>query len=177
MCDTLIPMRKGNPKPTCRWTSATAPRHGGRPKGCKDKNPLTVERVETEIKHLALFDPRKLIKQTKQGRTVTFSLREFAELPDEVAACISSYDVVVENLGVNDDKQDTVVKIRWYDKREMLALLAKHFKYVDDKSVMVLDEKLIDILNHGRQISAEYRAERLARLAADPRQRDRSGAP
>jgi hypothetical protein len=115
-----------------------------------------MERVEREIRDLAFFDPRKLILRRGwgKGRPPTFTLRQFAELPAEVAAAVASYDVVEENLSPSDGKQEQVIRVRWYDKREMLALLAKHFGYVTDKVTVGIEPELRALLEAGRQRNA-----------------------
>jgi hypothetical protein len=83
---------------------------------------------------MALFDPRRLLANIGRGRTAQFTRREIAELPDDVAACIQTLDVVTQNLESGDDKQETVVKVRWYDKRPMLELCARHFGWVKESA-------------------------------------------
>ena len=85
---TLTVMANPHP-PTAGLLRTAGP---GRPKG--SKNRLTVERVETAIRLLALFDPRQLIGKLGKGKAAQFTLKELAQLPDDVAACISSFDVV-----------------------------------------------------------------------------------
>lgn len=124
----------------------------GRHKGSVPK--LTIQRVELELRRIALFDPRKLIGRVKKSSR-QFTLREIAELPDDVAAAISSFDVVLDNQTAGDGHQDTVVKVRWYDKRDTLALLAKHFGYVTDKVTIALEPELRSLLEAGRMRNAQ----------------------
>jgi hypothetical protein len=146
-----------NPNPVTAHLKRTA--GPGRTRG--SKNRVTIERVETEIRRLAFFDPRALIAKVGRGKAATFTLKEMAHLPDDVAACIASFDVVTDNLTTGDKRQDTVIRVRWYDKREMLALLAKHFGYVSDRAAesITVASELLQLLEAGRARNA-------ARLAA-----------
>lgn len=144
-----------NPNPVTTHLKRTA--GPGRTKG--SKNRVTLERVETEIRRLAFFDPRALIAKVGKGKAATFTLKEMAQLPDDVAACIASFDVVTDNITVGDKRQDTVIRVRWYDKREMLTLLAKHFGYVTERVSVGLRPDLRALLEAGRARNA-------ARLAA-----------
>ncbi len=111
----------------------------GRPKGVKNK--LTRERVEKELRHIALFDPRKLLGRVKHGAR-EFTLREIYALPDEIARCISSYDVVLGNVDKSDQKLETVIKVRWADKIKALELCAKTLGMLKEVHVIEgLDER------------------------------------
>lgn len=125
----------------------------GRAKG--SKNRVTLEQVEGVIRDRAFFDPRRLLGRTGLHAR-TFTLKEIAALPLDVARCIASFDVVTENLSPNDDKQETVVKVRWYNPERYVELLAKHFKYVDDKvRVEVNVDDLAKRIEEGRRRNAE----------------------
>ncbi len=111
------------------------PRPGpGRPKGRKNK--LTVERVEEEIRRIALMDPLALFQRV-HGRQRTFTLREIADMDPDIRACIASVKVKTENLTTGDRKQDLTVEIRLWNKVNALELCAKHFKWISDKETAV----------------------------------------
>ena len=116
----------------------------GRPKGSKNK--LTVERVENEIRRIALMDVADLFTKAHGSRRL-FTLREIAEMPDDIRACIASVKVRTENLTTGDQKQDQTVEIRLWNKITALELCAKHFKWIQEKNtaaeVAFLD-KLLD---------------------------------
>lgn len=107
---------------------------GGRAKGTPNK--LTVERVENEIRRIALMDVAQLFDRV-HGRRRTFTLREVAEMPPDIRACIASVKVKTENLTAGDDKQDQTVEIRLWNKVQALEMCAKHFKWIADKETEV----------------------------------------
>jgi hypothetical protein len=133
----------GNPK-AARHLRPFQPGQGGRPKGSKNK--LTRARVEEEIRRVALFDAGALFERV-HGQRRTFTLREVAEMPAEVRACIASVKVRTENLTTGDKKQDQTVEIRLWNKIPALEMCAKHFKWIADKEssteVEIID-KLLD---------------------------------
>jgi hypothetical protein len=102
------------------------------------KNKLTAARVEEEIRRIALMDPRELFEGV-HGNRRTFTLREIKAMPDEIAACISSVKVRTENLTAGDDKQDTTIEIKLWDKMKALELCAKHFGWATDRLAITID--------------------------------------
>lgn len=100
----------------------------GRPKGARNK--LSIAVVEEEIRRIAVLDPLTLFEKFKGRRT--FSLREIAAMDPETRACIASVKVKTENLTAGDDKQDTTVEIRLWNKLDALTLCAKHFGWVKE---------------------------------------------
>ena len=129
---------RGNPHPkTAHLKREAGP---GKPKGTKDR--LSRERVEQELRHLALFDPRKLLGRTgKMART--FTLRDIADLPDEIAACIASYDVVLGNQNKSDGALETVIKVRWYDKTKALELCCRSLGMLKDQVTIGTSDELL----------------------------------
>src|ERR1017187_10186298 len=95
----------------------TLPPGPGRPKGSKNK--LTRERVEQELRVLALTNTAALsferLKLPNGKLRTTFSLREVHAMPEDVQRCIASIKVRTENLTAGDGAQDTTVEIRWWD--------------------------------------------------------------
>lgn len=120
-----------NPRPNQDGLKRTA--GPGRPKGMKNR--LTIERVELEIRRLALFDPLQLF-ELKHGQQRTFTLRQISDMDADTRACIASVKVKVENLTAGDSKQDTTVEIKLWDKVKALEMCAKHFRWIEDKTVL-----------------------------------------
>ena len=101
--------------------------NAGRRKGSKNK--LTVERVENEIRRIALMNVADLFTKAHGARRV-FTLREIADMPADIRACIASVKVRTENLTTGDRKQDETVEIRLWNKISALELCAKHFGWI-----------------------------------------------
>ena len=127
----------------------------GRPKGSKNK--LTRERVEQELRVLALTNTAALsferLKQPNGKLRTTFSLREVHAMPEDVQRCIASIKVRTENLTAGDGAQDTTVEIRWWDKVKALELCARSLGMLKDIHVVE---------------GLEVRKERLRRALAVP---------
>lgn len=119
----------GNPD---RPPLPNGPGHG-RTKGSKNK--LTIAKVEEEIRRIALMDPKDLFERHGKSSRY-FTLREINAMSPEMRACIASVKVKTENLTAGDDKQDTTVEIKLWDKMKALELCAKHFKWVEDKTTI-----------------------------------------
>ena len=125
----------------------------GRKKG--SKNRLTIERVEQEIRRIALLNPKELFEGV-HGNRRTFTLREIKRMSDDVAACIASVKVRTENLVAGDDKQDTTVEIRLWNKIDALTLCAKHFHWIEDKMKLEVNvDDLAKRIEEGRKRNAE----------------------
>jgi hypothetical protein len=142
---TMVPAKKGQ---------RGANNNGGRKKGTPNK--LTVAELEREVRYLAMFDPRQLLKKIGKGKQARFTLKEIAELPDEIARCIASYDVVTQNVNGGDDHQDTVIKVRWYDKTKALELFARHFKWVDPNDRESGLDVLVQRLQQARSLTVTH---------------------
>lgn len=124
----------------------------GRTKGSKNK--LTVERVEQEIRRLALMNAKDLFEGI-HGNRRTFTLREIRNMPDDVSACISSIKVRTENLTAGDGTQDTTVEVKLWDKVKALEMCAKHFKWIEDKVKLEVNaQELSDLIEEGRKRNA-----------------------
>ena len=72
-----------------------------------------------EINRLAHSDLRKFYDE--HG-----NLLPIHELPDDLAACIASIEVVKRNLTSGDGKQEFVYKIKLWNKVQALELLGRH---------------------------------------------------
>lgn len=105
----------------------------GRPKGSKNK--LTRERVEQELRYIALQDPLLLFDRTAKGKR-RFTLREIDAMPEEMRRCIASVKVRTENLTPGDDAQDQTVEIRLWDKTKALELCARSLGMLKDTIVV-----------------------------------------
>ena len=126
---------KGNPNGNPnRPPLPNGPGHG-RTKGAKNK--LTRARVEQELRVLALTNTAALsferLKKANGKLRTTFTLREVHAMPEEVQRCIASIKVRTENLSAGDDKQDTTVEIRWWDKVKALELCGRALGMWKDK--------------------------------------------
>lgn len=116
----------GNPD---RPPLPNGPGHG-RTKGSKNK--LTRERVEQELARIALYDPLALFG----GGKLRFTLREIAEMSEDMRRCIASVKVKTENLTAGDKEQDTTVEIRLLPKVQALELCARSLGMLKDVHVI-----------------------------------------
>lgn len=118
--------RRGNPS---RPPLPNGPGHG-RPKGAKNK--LTRERVEEELRIIGLMNAAKLFGTGKKR----YTLREIAEMPEEMQRCIASVKVRTENLAAGDGEQDTTVEIKLWPKVQALELCARSLGMLKDHVVV-----------------------------------------
>ena len=119
-----------NPNPSTPRLTKAGP---GRPKGAKNK--LTRERVERELRYLALSDPIAMFDRVAKGKR-TFKLRELHEMSEEMRRCIASVKVRTENLTAGDGEQDTTVEVRLWDKTKALELCARSLGMLKDTLVV-----------------------------------------
>ena len=105
----------------------------GRPKGSKNK--LTRERVEQELRYLALSDPIALFEKA-HGKARTFTLKQIHQMPEDVRRCIASIKVRTENLTAGDGEQDTTVEVKLWDKTKALELCARALGMLKDTLVV-----------------------------------------
>lgn len=118
-----------NPKPVTAHLKRDA--GPGRPKGSKNK--LTRERVEQELRVLALTNTaRELFGNGKRK----FTLREISQMPEEIQRCIAGIKVRTENLTPGDDAQDQTVEVKLWDKVKALELCARSLGMLKDTLVV-----------------------------------------
>ena len=119
----------------------------GRPKGSKNK--LTRERVEQELRYLALQDPIALFDRVAKGKR-TFKLRELVDMPEEMRRCVASVKVRTENLTAGDGEQDTTVEVRLWDKTKALELCARSLGMLKDKLEVTTNEDNLALLDEAK---------------------------
>lgn len=102
----------------------------GRPKGSKNK--LTRERVEQELRILALTNHAAGMFGGGKRR---FTLREISEMSEDMQRCIAGVKVKTENLTPGDNAQDTTVEVKLWDKVKALELCARALGMLKDVHV------------------------------------------
>ncbi len=112
------------------------------------KNKLTRARVEQELRVVAMTNAARLMFGTGKKR---FTLREIAEMPEELQRCISSVKVRTENLNAGDDEQDQTVEIRLWPKVQALELCARSLGMLKDTVVHEWDEAQLSRLDDWKQ--------------------------
>lgn len=96
--------------------------------GRSNETKIDAARVLSEIGKLAFADIRKVFDE--HGR-----LRPIHELPDEIAASVSSIEVVTSRIpGGEPSEVEHTAKIKFWDKRGSLELLGRHLKMFTDKT-------------------------------------------
>lgn len=92
-----------------------------------ERTKIDSDRVLTEIAKLAFTDIRKIFNENGQLLPVHM-------LPDEVAASVSSVEVVTTKIpGTDPVEVEHTAKIKFWDKRGSLELLGKHLKLFTEK--------------------------------------------
>jgi phage terminase small subunit len=88
---------------------------------------IAADNVVREIARLAFFDPRRLFD-------VKGKFLPIAKWPDEVAAAISSIEIV--KAKGKGKKPDLITKVRFWDKSKNLELLGRHLRIFLDTPPM-----------------------------------------
>lgn len=108
---------------------------------------LSATRTLEEIRRVGYSDIRKVF--TKGGH-----LRDITELSDEEAAAVSSVEVTRQRRskgqGEDADIDETLHKIKLWDKMKALDLAARHFKLLTDRIEVVDADDLMARLAAGR---------------------------
>jgi len=120
----------------------------GRPRGSHNK--LTRERLELEIKRLALSNILDAFDGV-HGNRKKFTLRELKAMPEDFQRCIASVKVKTENLTVGDDSQDITVEIKLWDKTKAIEMAGRAFGMFKDKVEISAPEELIARLDRAKQ--------------------------
>lgn len=136
------PLANPNP-PTAHLKRDAGP---GRPKGSKNK--ITRERVEQELRVLALTNHALGLFGKGKRR---FTLREIAEMSEDMQRCIASVKVRTENITAGDDKQDQTVEVKLWDKVKALELCARSLGMLKDKVEITAPEELLSRLDAWKQ--------------------------
>lgn len=118
----------------------------GRPKGSKNK--LTRERVEQELRVLALTNHALGLFGKGKRR---FTLREIAEMSEDMQRCIASVKVRTENITAGDDAQDQTVEVKLWDKVKALELCARSLGMLKDKVEITAPDELLSRLDAWKQ--------------------------
>lgn len=87
---------------------------------------LTAERVLEEMRRLGFSNVQDLFDANGD-------LIPIHKLTREQAACISSIEVIMKNATAGDGKIDRVLKVKVWDKRATLEMLAKHFALLTEQ--------------------------------------------
>jgi phage terminase small subunit len=80
---------------------------------------LRAERVIEEISRCAFARPKAFVDEHGNARPL-------AELADEDAAALASWEIVTKNAAAGDGHTDRVLKVRLADKLQALELLARY---------------------------------------------------
>lgn len=132
----------------------------GRPRGAPNKRTaavrarlladeqLTVESTVESIRRGQQYDIRRLLNT--QG-----NFKPIHELTEEEAWCIAGAEVIVKNAKAGDGHTDTVLKLKFIDRRGYVELAAKHQGMLTEKVEISGDEDLIGALLAGRKRAAE----------------------
>lgn len=118
-----------------------------------DRRGLTADRVLEEYRRLGFSNVQDLLDAAG-------NLRPLHELPAEVAAAISSIEVVMKNAAAGDGKIDRVLKIKLWDKTRTLNDLARHFALLVDRVEVSGDISLTAKIAAARERGAKLLAER-----------------
>lgn len=131
-------MAPRNPHPNTSGLKPGPNPKAHRPKGSKNK--LTKERVEQELRYIALSDPIALFERFIDPVTGkpqrTYTLKQIHAMPEEMRRCIASVKVRTENLTAGDGSQDTTVEIKLWEKTKALELCARALGMLKDHVVI-----------------------------------------
>lgn len=109
----------------------------------EERTEITQDRVLKEYAKLAFLDPRRFYDDDGQ-------LLQVHELPDDVAAALSSMEVVTEKAG---DLELAVRKIKFSDKKAALDSIARHLGMFKDKTELTGDFPVLNLVLNGPGIT------------------------
>jgi len=105
------------------------------------RNELSIDSIIQELKRIILFNPKDLFNE--EG-----NLKNVSDLPNEVAAAISSIDVTEIYSGGNLKRAN---RIKFYNKLDALEKLAKHLGFYEKDNKQQDQERTVIILpDNGR---------------------------
>lgn len=103
-----------------------------------ERNQVSLDEVLKEMSNWLRFDPAKLFDEN-------YAVKPFAELPEGIRKCISSFEVVEQFEGRGKDRRviGYLKKIRLIDKRAVSDQFLKKFgAYVNSKVTVEMEEDL-----------------------------------
>lgn len=109
----------------------------------EERTEITQDRVLKEYAKLAFLDPRRFYDDDGQ-------LLQVHELPEDVAAALSSMEVVTEKAG---DLELAVRKIKFSDKKAALDSIARHLGMFKDKTELTGDFPVLNLVLNGPGIT------------------------
>ena len=109
----------------------------------EDRTEITQDRVLKEYAKLAFLDPRRFYDDDGQ-------LLQVHELPEDVAAALSSMEVVTERAG---ELELAVRKIKFSDKKAALDSIARHLGMFKDKTELTGDFPVLNLVLNGPGIT------------------------
>ena len=109
---------------------------------------VTAQRVIEEICRCAFVDARTFWNDDG-------TLKRINELTPEQGAALAGFEAIIKNAAAGDDHQDTVHKIKLWDKPRNLEMLAKHFALLTDVVRHEVDDELKQLLKEGRARNAK----------------------
>ena len=105
----------------------------------EERTEITQDRVLKEYAKLAFLDPRRFYNEDGQ-------LLQVHELPEDVAAALSSMEVVTERAG---ELELSVRKIKFSDKKAALDSIARHLGMFKDKTELTGDSMVLNLVLNG----------------------------
>ncbi len=127
---------------------------------------VSVEKVLRELARIGFADVRRMHDE-KGG------LRRIAELPDDIAAAVASYEVVKRTVPGIDGAVEVTHKIKVWDKARALEMIGRYLAMFIDRNKLVRDEDTgaIEVDDVRARLADEIDriAARLGKGALDPK--------
>lgn len=105
---------------------------------------LSAARVLEELRRCAFIDARSFWDDDGE-------LKPLKDLTPEQGSALAGFEVIVKNAKAGDGQQDTVHKIKLWDKPRNLEMLAKHFGLLVDKLEVSGVQDVVDVLRSRHQ--------------------------